>query len=70
MATNKKANVLATIKTQMEKLIADGTKAITKGDLSALYKAEEALGKAEKEYEKVLVTIIYDELLATAEPIV
>lgn len=70
MATNKKANVLATLKTQMEKLIADGTKAIGKSDLSALYKAEEALNKAEKEYEKVLVTILYDELLATAEPIV
>lgn len=70
MATNKKANVLATIKTQMEKLIADGTKAILKSDLSALYKAEEALNKAEKEYERVLVTIIYDELLATTEPIV
>lgn len=66
----KKTNVLETLKKEMEALVADGTKAITKGDLAKLYSIEESLGKKEKEYERLLATILYDELLAMDDPIV
>lgn len=67
---NKKTNALAKLKSEMDKAIERGTKAIIKGDLPALYSAEETLSKQEKEYDKLVATMLYDELLATAEPIV
>ena len=71
MATKtKKANVLASLRKTLDDLAAEGTKAIQKGDLPALYGVEERLSKAEKEYETHLATMIYDDLLSKEDPMV
>lgn len=70
MEDTKKASMLAEMKSKIEAAVVEGSKAITAGKLPALYAAEETLGKLEKEYEGLVLSQLYEELLAKDEPIV